>query len=158
MVAFHYYLSMLRAQVGMTCLAQSVVRLLAMMIGPGSNLFHSHLFCLFAFTRGTCGKYFEMDETSWKSWICSHIPSPFEILPENPSFPRMFWRCSEQRGMRESAAKLYQLRQYVHQEDCKVWWDFGSNSSRFRVLAQPDPSSVSTKIQNEWEPIFFGNS
>ena len=67
MVAFHYYLSMLRALLGMTRLAQSVVRLLAMMVGPGSNLFHSHLFCLFAFTHKTCGKYFEMDETSRKS-------------------------------------------------------------------------------------------
>ena len=55
---------MLRAHSVKTRLAQSVVRLLAMLVGPGSNLFHSHLFCLFAFTRGTCGKYFEMDETS----------------------------------------------------------------------------------------------
>ena len=158
MVAFHYYLSMLRALASTIRLAQSVVRLLAMMVGLGSNLFDFHLFCLFAFTHKTCGKYFEMDETSRKSWICSHTPSSFDILPENPSSPRMFLGCSEQQGMRESAVKLYQLSQYVHQEDCEVWWDFGSISSRSRVLAQPDPSGVSTEIQNEWEPIFFGNS
>ena len=67
MAAFHYYLSMLRAYTVMTRLAQSVVSLLAMLAGFGSKLFDSHLFCLFAFTRGTCGKYFEMDETSLKS-------------------------------------------------------------------------------------------
>ena len=58
---------MLRASAVMTRVAQSLVRLLAMMVGPGSNLFDFHLFCLFAFTHKTCGKYFEMDETSRKS-------------------------------------------------------------------------------------------
>ena len=67
MVAFHYYLSMLRASIPISRLAQSVVRLLAMMVGPGSNLFDFQLFCLFAFTHKTCGKYFEMYETSRKS-------------------------------------------------------------------------------------------
>ena len=67
MVAFHYYLSMLRALALMTRLAQSVVRLLAMKVGPGSNLFDFHSFCLFAFTHKTCSKYFEMGETSRES-------------------------------------------------------------------------------------------